>query len=67
MKNYNSSIERMEQFKYFETTITNQNSFQEIDVREYLLSFGGEYFVLQFSIKKFKLKINRAIFWPGVF
>ena len=29
MKFDNSSIERVEEFKYFETTLTNQNSIQE--------------------------------------
>jgi len=28
MKNGNSSIERVEEFKYLETTLTNQNSIQ---------------------------------------
>jgi hypothetical protein len=41
------------------TTLTNQNSVQEesgeqIEVRECLLSFGAESFVLQFAIQKFK-------------
>ena len=29
MKTDNSSIERVEEFKYLETTLTNQNSIQE--------------------------------------
>jgi UDP-galactopyranose mutase len=29
MENDNCSIQRMEEFKYFETTLTNKNSFQE--------------------------------------
>jgi hypothetical protein len=29
MKTDNSSIERVEEFKYLETTLTNKNSFQE--------------------------------------
>ena len=29
MKDDNSSIERVEEFKYLETTLTNQNSIQE--------------------------------------
>jgi hypothetical protein len=42
------------------TTLTNQNSIQEetgeqAEVTEYLLSFGAETFVFQIAIQKFKV------------
>ena len=54
----NSSLARVEEFKHFGTTLTNQNSIQEeikeqIEVRECLLSFGAESFVFRFAIQKF--------------
>ena len=59
MKIDNSSFERVDEFKYLGTTLTNQNSIQEeiknqIEVREYLLSFGAESFVFQLVVQKFK-------------
>jgi hypothetical protein len=55
MKIDNSSIERVEEFKYLGTTSTNQNSIQEqIEARQYLLLFGPESFVFQIVILKFK-------------
>jgi hypothetical protein len=59
MKIDNSSIERVEEFKYLGTTLTNQNSIQaEIKSR---LKLGNacyysvpESFVLQIVIQKFK-------------
>ena len=56
MKVDNSSIERVEQFKYLAVTLTNQNSIQKeiIEVRECLLPLGAEPFVFQFAIQKFK-------------
>ena len=56
MKTDNSSIERVEEFRYLGTTLTNQISVQEEIkirlVRECLLLFGGESFVFQFVIQK---------------
>ena len=59
MKIDNSSIERVEEFKYLGTTLTNTNSIQEeyyeqIEVRKCLLLFGTESFVFQFAIQKVK-------------
>jgi len=55
IKTDNSYIESVELFKYFGTTLTNQNSMQkkkkeQMEVRECLLSFGAESFVFQFVI-----------------
>jgi hypothetical protein len=59
IKTDNSSLGRVEQLRYLETTLMNQNSIQEeireqIEVRECLLSFGSESFVFQFAIQQFK-------------
>ena len=59
MKVDNSSIERVEEFKYLGTTLTNENSIQkeikeQIEVRECLLPLFAEPFVFQFAIQKFK-------------
>ena len=55
----NSSIERVEQFKYLGTTLTDQNSIQEeiksrLRVRECLLSFCAASSVFQVAIQKSK-------------
>ena len=55
----NSSVERVEEFKYLGTTLTNKKFYsgtneEQIEVRECLLSFGAESFVFQFAIQKFK-------------
>ena len=59
IKSDNSSFGKVEEFKYFETTLTNQNSIQEekksrLKSGNALLSFGAESFVIQFAIQKFK-------------
>jgi hypothetical protein len=57
MKTDNSSFERVEEFDYLGTTLTNQNSIQkEIKSRlkSGLLSFGVESFVFWLAIQKFK-------------
>jgi len=53
MKIDNSSFERVEEFKYFGTILTNQNSIQEVFKRR-LKSNCAESFVFQFDIQKFK-------------
>jgi len=59
MKVDNSSIERVEEFKYLGTTVTNQNSIQEeiksrLKSGECLLLFGAESSVIQVGVQKFK-------------
>jgi hypothetical protein len=46
----------VEEFKYLGATLTNQNSIHEeqTQVGECLLSFGGESFVFQVAIQKYK-------------
>jgi len=59
MKSDNSSIERVEEFKYLGTTL-NQNSIQE-EIKSRLkcvLLFGAESSVIQVAAQKFK---NRDI------
>jgi len=59
MKFDNSSIERVEEFKYLGTTLTNQNSIQE-EIKSRLKSGNACYhsvqnlFFFQFAIQKFK-------------
>jgi len=52
----NNTFERLEEFKYLGTTLTNRNSIAEeqIEVRKCLLSFGVESFVFQVAIQKLK-------------
>ena len=59
IKSDSSTFERVVEFKYLGTTLTNQNSIQEeikeqIEVRECLLSFGTESFVLPVLYPKYK-------------
>ena len=71
MKKDNSSIERMEEFKYLGTTLTNQNSIQEeIKCR---LKLGNACYcsvqnLLSSSLlsKTLKIKIYRTIILPDV-
>ena len=58
----NKSFERVEQFIYLGTILTNQNPIHEEIKSRYksgnaLLSFGAEYFVFQFAIKSLKIEI----------
>jgi len=57
-----SSFERMKDFAYLGTTLTNQNYTQEEikskKVRECLLSFDAESFAIQFAIQKYKDMLN---------
>jgi hypothetical protein len=53
----NRFFERVEQFTYLGTNLTNQNSIQEgikSEFRECLLSFGAEAFVFEFANQKCK-------------
>ena len=55
----NSTFERVEEFKYLGTILTNQNSIAEeikeqIEVRKCLLSLGAESFVFQVATQKLK-------------
>ena len=53
----NSSIERVEEFKYLGTTLTNKNSIQE-EIKSRLklgnACYYSESFVFQFAIQKVK-------------
>jgi len=71
MKIGNSSIERVEEFKYLGKTLTNQNSIQE-EIKSRLKLGNACYYWVQNPLssrllsKNFKLKIYRTIILPVV-
>ena len=71
MKVDNSSIERLEEFKYLGTTLTNQNSIQK-EIKSRLKSGNACYHSVQNLLsssllsKNLKIKIYRTIILPVV-
>jgi len=71
MKTDNSSIERVEDFKYLGTTLTNQNSIQE-EIKRRLKSGNACYYSVQNLLssrllsKNLKIKMYRTIILPVV-
>ena len=71
MKNDNSSIERVEEFKYLGTKLTNQNSIQE-EIKSRLKLGKACYYSVQNILssrllsKNLKIKIYRTIILPVV-
>jgi len=71
IKNANSSSERVEQFKYLGTTLTNQNPIQE-EIKNRLKSGNACYHSVQNLLsssllsKNLKIKICRTIILPVV-
>jgi len=71
MKIDNSSIERVEEFKYLETTLTNRNSIQE-EIKSRLKSENACYYSLENLLssrllsKNLKIKVYRTIILPVV-
>src|SRR5215469_9468837 len=67
----NSAIERVEDFKYLGTTLTNQNSIQE-EIKSRLKLENACYYSVQNLLsasllsKTLKIKIYRTIILPGV-
>ena len=71
MKIGNSSIERVEEFKYLGTTLTNKNSMQE-EIKSRLKLGNAYYYSVQNLLspsllpKNLKIKICRTIILPVV-
>src|SRR5215469_13085010 len=71
MKTDNSSIERVEEFKYLGTTLTNQNSIQE-EIKSRLKVGNACYYSVQNLLsssllsKNLKIKVYRTIILPVV-
>ena len=71
MKTDNSSIERVEEFKYLGTTLTNKNSIQE-EIKSRLKLENACYYLVQNLLsssllpKKLKIKIYRTTILPFV-
>jgi len=67
----NSSLERVEEFKYLETTLTNQNFFQ-VEIKSRLKSGNACYHSVQNILsssllsKSLKIKIYKIISLPAV-
>ena len=71
IKSDDSSFERMEEFKYLGTTLTNQNSIQE-EIKSRLKSGNARYYSVQSLLsssllsKNIKIKIYRTIILPVI-
>jgi len=71
MRTDSSSFERVEEFKYLETTLTNQNSIQE-EIKSRMNSGNACYHSVQNLLyssllsKRLKIKIYRIIILPFV-
>ena len=71
MKSDNSCIERVEEFKYLGTTLTNKNSIQG-EIKSRLMVGNACYYSVQnllsssLLFKKLKIKIYRTIILPVV-
>ena len=71
MRIHNSSIERVEEFKYLGTTLTNQNSIQE-EIKSRLNLGNACYYSVQNLLssrllsKNLKIKVYRTIILPVV-
>jgi hypothetical protein len=53
IKTENSCFERVEEFRYLGTTLTNQNFIQE-EIKSLLKSGNACYHLVQFTVQKFK-------------